>query len=402
MMTFNSIQRVFTAIVMSMLAIGLTGCEESIEVRYGKNSSDSVNGTGILREMFNKAGFTTRTRYSLRPELNRNSDVLIWFPNDLDPPTQKQIQWFDNWLTSKSGRTLIYVGRDFDCEPLYWAEVQKRGLSANPAKVAGHLQVSTSRVAREISTMTLPMNSSWFSKTTLATQGLVGKLGGPWSASVNSAQHEIHANTTLAGSTWSTGKPLLTVQTGPKNKPTTEDFVFEETVTATTNWNAGGWNNNTSNNQSQRIIINNGSFLLNYALVNKEHRVIADHLIKHLAGATNVTFIESNQGGPPVHDTDNYSEHPNAWQLFKIQPLGTILFHLALIGIVFCFVRWPIFGRTRQEPSLSSFDVALHLKALASLLRISKDTGEAQRRVAQYHAMQRELSKRGIVKSNTQ
>ncbi len=77
------------------------------------------------------AGYRTSTRRILGPELQRTAEVIVWFPDDWAPPSPKHQQWFDNWLQSSGGRTLLIVGRDFEAQELYWSEVNARGLSNN-------------------------------------------------------------------------------------------------------------------------------------------------------------------------------------------------------------------------------------------------------------------------------
>jgi hypothetical protein len=63
--------------------------------------------------------------------------------------------------------------------------------------------------------------------------------------------------------------------------------------------------------------------------------------------------------------------------------------HLAVVGIILCFSRFPIFGRARDlEPSGVS-DFGRHVQALGELLQRSGDTAHAAARLSHYQQLTR-------------
>ena len=69
--------------------------------------------------------------------------------------------------------------------------------------------------------------------------------------------------------------------------------------------------------ESQLIVVANGSFLLNLPLVNHEHRKLAGKLIDAVGppGQT-VVFLESFAGGPPISD-DPSGGMPTGAEIFN-------------------------------------------------------------------------------------
>ena len=114
---------------------------------------------------------------------------------------------------------------------------------------------------------------------------------------------------------------------------------------------------------SQLIIVANGSFLLNLQLVNHEHRKLAASLVREIGPEQHVVFLES-EGDPTVSDKDPEARMPTSTQFLEVAPFDGILLHLALVGISFCFCRWPIFGRPRQEPGVALSDFGEHVSSL--------------------------------------
>ena len=137
-------------------------------------------------------------------------------------------------------------------------------------------------------------------------------------------------------------------------------------------------------NESQLIVVVNGSFLLNAMLVNHEHRKLAGKLIDCIgAPKKHVVFLESGPGGPPIFDRDPAGSSMGL-AIFHVWPTNWILMHLAAVGILFCFARWPIFGRPREPEREAVADFGKHIDALAELLARSRDRSHALARLLHY------------------
>jgi len=128
----------------------------------------------------------------------------------------------------------------------------------------------------------------------------------------------------------------------------------------------------------------NGSFLLNLPLVNHEHRKLAAKLIGEVPPGKNVVFSESGPGSPPIRDKDPVDAMPTGWEMFNIWPTNWILLHLAIVGVIFCFSRWPIFGLPKEGPAASNSDFGRHIDALGDLLKRSHDRSYAMSRILNY------------------
>ena len=119
-------------IALAAGAMILSGCGTNrLNSTYGQRGgagTGSVNGTAVLGEMFEKAGHDVQSRTSLSPSLSA-ADVIVWAPDDFHPPPPKVQAWFNKWL-ARNGKTLIYIGRDFDAAPclLYTSPSPRDGL----------------------------------------------------------------------------------------------------------------------------------------------------------------------------------------------------------------------------------------------------------------------------------
>jgi hypothetical protein len=255
------------------------------------------------------------------------------------------IEWFDGWLSARRGRTLVYVGRDFDASALYWRKMAPLAPVGERARYEA--RAAASGVRTQISARLTPerRKCDWFELTDV-TPRQIHELSGPWSRDVDAAKAEIEINTALVPTRGA--RPLLASLDDPIVS------VRQES----------GWP------ESKLILVANGSFLLNLPLVNHENRKLAARLIAAVGTSGRTVFMESEQGGPPV---DPPEEDGSLWSMFGAWPLNAILLHLAALGIIFCFARWPIFGRPRTGPTEPLADFGKHVTALGELLRRSKD-----------------------------
>jgi len=337
------------------------GCAQSgIETEYGRQrgwgQDASVNGTDIFAGMFEAAGHEVDSRRVLLTQAMQSVETIVWFPNDFQAPSQDVCDWFEEWLASGPRRTLIYVGRSFDAAPQYWRKMAPRApaefqeeyrANETQATVRARVQAEEDRDEEELT-------CDWF-RIEPAKSRDVHKPGGPWSAGVDAAHCEIELGNKLL--------PSLKIE----QELTADNDVLVATARES-HWDDG-----------QIIFVANGSFLLNLPLVNAEHRKLAGRLVR-AAAPGRVIFIESGPGGPAV---DPPQADNSMWKVFGAWPLNGVLLHLAVLGLIFCFARWPIFGRPRVPAEAYASDFAKHVEAMGELLRRTKDRAYAEGKLAE-------------------
>jgi hypothetical protein len=93
-----------------------------------------------------------------------------------------------------------------------------------------------------------------------------------------------------------------------------------------------------------------------------------------------VVLLESDHGGPPV---DPPATDSSLWRALGAWPLNVILLHFAVLGVIFCFARWPIFGRPQMPPSYPLLDFGKHVEAVGRLLARTRDRDYAHGKLSQ-------------------
>jgi hypothetical protein len=352
--------------------------------RRGTGSEASVNGTSVLAEMFKSAGHRVTTVDELSPKLKKY-DIILWTPDDFEPPTAEQREFLEEWLAGGEGRTLIYVGRDYDAAPAYWKKVQPLVPPNAADDVQRELAQAQAKYDTERVKMPKQQYARWFTTHREGKRHVVQKLQGPWAKGIDAKQTDIEVEGGLQ-------IPRAKDLAGTSELPLPDDF---ETLLKSSADDLAWRVTDSAYGDGQVIVVSNGSFLLNYPLVNHENRKLAARMIDECGAAGQVAFVESGPGGPDVSDKEAGAE-AGGLELLKVWPLNAILLHLTILGIVLCIARSVIFGRPRELPGETRSDFGKHVSALGQLLARTKDRGYALARVKHY----REQAQRGSGKSH--
>jgi hypothetical protein len=392
------------------LLLLLAGCgRDKLEWQYGQRqglgASKSVNGTAVLGSMFQKEGHHVYSWDALSPQLSNKADCIVWFPDDFAPPSLEVRTWLEQWLDGRPDRTLIYVGRGYDAEIDYWQRMLLNAPAEQKPLIQDRLASAKSRfhAFRNLSFSPLvktdpliPQNNTrskarppvkkprvvpspfftsinlspddWFvfteRKKPLQVRTLDDRY--PWCRGIDASKLDIELTESMIVPRAKSVRPLL--------KSGVNTIVAREEI-----------------GQGQLLVVANGSFLLNMPLVNHEHRKLAAKLIDQIGpqGQT-VVFLESDIGGPTIRNDDPKATESSGMAVFNMWPTNWILLQLAAIGVLYCFVRWPIFGLPKSDNPGHEADFARHIDALADLLEKSQDRAFAKKKIEAFKNEQTE------------
>jgi hypothetical protein len=352
--------------------------------RRGREAVPSVNGTAVLGELFRQQGHRVTTFGRLSPRLE-DFDVIVWTPNDFEPPTREQREFLEDWLAAGTDRTVIYIGRDYDAAVDYWDRMAPLAPAAQADEALRRR--AEARAAHDAARSAMPTKeyARWFTARRDEKPLRSGPLSGPWAEGLDADKADLRLDGRLAipteGDRGATDPDLLDdyeTLLAIDGQPLVYRITDDEDL-----------------GDGQIIVIANGSPVLNYPLVNHEHRKIAYRLVEECGAEGRVVFIESGPGGPPVLDKEPRAGAPPWWQQW---PFSAILPHLALLAIVLCLARSPIFGRPRELPAEPASDFGKHVAALGQLLARTQDRNYAQARLAHYRQIAERKSGRSHLK----
>ncbi len=372
------------------LTVGLSGCRDSsaVQTAYGHRRGEagkSVNGTRVLSDMFDAAGFRVYTWKYLSSRLD-GFDAILWAPDDFELPTQEVRDYFDKWLASADPKTLVYIGRDYDAAVAYWDDIwasapadQRLEIWRRRARAAG--QHATQR-------LNLPKDPDaaceWFTVLRDEPPRVARELSGPWADGIDAARTDIRVQGLLQPPSEAELKKLLNVQADDYAEiayfrtPTFEVLLSDGDRPLVTRVTKPGWGN------SQILVVANGSFLLNMPLVNHEHRKLAGRLVEACRPGKKVAFLETSAGGPTVSDTGEQAPPADAMRRRVV-----LAAHWFVLGLVYCFAVFPIFGRPKPLSNESTSEFSQHVDALGELLEETRDVAFAHNQLAHYMPVSR-------------
>jgi len=343
---------------MTLLAFCVSGCASGPDDTYGTSRGTSLNGTAVVASMLRHRGHQVRAAIRLTDELALSVGGIVRFAPYPGPPDRDEAAWYRNWLAGDPDRWLIYVVRDFDTAGEYWKSVRDGlGPSVDPARQA-EADLERDRASGWVSRLpakakTAADPADWFAVDTAWTPPRAcTKLSGPWSEGTDAAAAGLTVHEPIK---LSRGQVLL----AGDGKP----LVLEKMV-------AG---------QERLLLIANGSFLLNEAVVNPARRPLAQLVIDWAdRGEDQVAFVEGSfvLGGDGM---------PTLWDLLRrIRPLRWVAAQAGLAALLAALARAPRLGRPRPDPPSGADRPVEHAVALGALLARAHAAQQAHRLLDRY------------------
>lgn len=430
--------------LLLVLALGAilatTGCRQEVQTSYvpPPTYDKSLNGISVFNDMITRRGHALRTGTTTN-SYAKNGDVLIWFARQTGCPTNETVRKIESWLEAKPGRTFVYVGRAFESTVDYWSVVEDMApTDADRQKIATRKSEANRRqqgflakprigqkdengendgadidgVDMDDSNATTPEIKE--SETDQKTKGLPES----WAVLLDSDDSRIGSNTkcdwfvtslrersyrvtAVSGdANWTDG-----IDAGNLQLTCFEDWEFADDIepllivdgeTVETKGDPQPVNGQTfvgrkKIGRSQAIFVSNAGFLLNYPLVNHDHRKLAGRLIDDLGEPKKRVFAYIGFSELDIEKTSEVSdESPHVLlTLLHIWPLSIILCHVIVLCAAFCFYKWPIFGRPKRSREIQVADFSKHIDAYAAMLAEAKDDDYAIRQITEAYDRQR-------------
>lgn len=363
-------------LLVALLSLPIVGCgnQSELDTTYGRSRGAhrlSLNGTAVLAEMFEQQGMTISSWRRLSPKLEKE-DVLIWMPDSYEVPSQTEIDFLEEWLENEPGRTLVYVGREYDAALDYWREILPMAGGEQRLRVRREIAKLEAKQFAELQERPADATCDWFTLSRQLPPQEIRSLSGPWSreAGVSDADLHVFSKLTLpkvdrddeadGWTYWDESRVLLS----------SNDRVLAGQISRPT-WSG-----------SRIIIVQNGAWLLNLPLVDARHRALASQLVEACQPAQRVCFLESDHHGLRVAESDN--QLPLLLRMFTVPPMDMVALHATFLGILYCFAIMPIFGRPRRLPDEATSDFGKHVAAVGDLLERGQDTAYAHNQIKHY------------------
>ncbi|QDV34199.1 DUF4350 domain-containing protein [Tautonia plasticadhaerens] len=343
--------RGMTSVALAVVA-SLSGCGGTeIDTTYGLTRGESVNGTGVFAELLRHRGHEVRTARRLNDELGDWAETLVRFAPYSGPIEREEAEWYLDWQLSRPGRRLIYVCRDGGAEAEYWsaalASLPADAPQAQRERIEARLADAGGWGSQPAPPGTEPADpETWFGlDTTGGMTPACSSLEGPWAEGVDPASAAIPVNRAL-DSVGEAEAPLLVGD----GRILAMDWTWE--------MEAGG------DDRSAVLVLANGAFLLNAAMVPPGRRPLAVRAAGWAGEEPrNVAFVEGS------FLLGEETPMPTPWDVIRqIPALGVVAGHFLALALAAALSRAVILGRPRPAPSSGADRPRAHAEALGDLM----------------------------------
>jgi hypothetical protein len=334
-----------------LVAWAFSGCSRTIPVSesYGTSRDPaarrSLNGTSVLAGMARQRGMRAVVSSRVTPRIEKY-DAVVWFGQPgvfPDPEVRSRI---DIWLGKDPGRLLVFVGWDHDAAASYWDEVASRsaGASALPAlrKRAGAMARSD---APESGLEDDP--ACWWFRIEYGPRTRISSVKDSRRSAIDTSTGQVEL-----------GRCRLVPRRGRA-----QTFLSSGDPDAPVAF----WANDSAVAGRQVLVISNGSFLLNGALLDSGARQLAGRVLDELAPeageSPEILWLTSG----PVGWSDQIWENETAWSWINQPPLNFVVPHFIVLGVCFLFALLPVLGRRRKLEADLQPGFARHLEAVGQL-----------------------------------
>ncbi len=360
----NASSRRWGVAALLLVACG-AGCDRDPDVRYGTVGGESLNGVSAFVQLLRDAGHETATRRWLSERMVGMHDVAVVFGHGFGRPDDTARELLGRFLAADGAQTLIFVIRDGDAAVDYWRTVATHaGLPEAKARQARRREREALAELRADLGVTFPARDEAVDE---AADDDELPLGYGLAARAAAVPPPIEVDIGAAA-----GRPAVTARWELHRR-------LEPPRGTSPVWTHAGEPLLVESRGDDRImLLASATPLLNGGLVDPGNRRLARELVGLLPTAARVVVVGSAEVLPQRDEKPGAS----AWRMLAVQPHPWIAAQALLAIGLFCWWRFPIFGRPRRESAGRPQDFGHHVEALGSLLRRSGDEGFARRRLA--------------------
>jgi hypothetical protein len=369
-----------------------------VEDSFGNYSdSESIHGFGVLAQLLRQQGHQVARTKMLTRQIERY-DLLIWTHLGPQLPSNEALDILDEWMAK--GGSVVFIGHDYSAQLDYWRQVyaESQGADRELARWAyrhAQLETLTDRVVD-------PLAEIWPSS---RQRGYAPDTSNQWMNAAGDSQPKTgYWEPVVDGSPWQqiVPKDLATLDIGGEGRspltvrtwltPQGNDARVLATVRVKgeaipSMWREK-WGARTGRSARDLWVISHPMFLGNFGILQPENAVIRDAFLTEISDKNRVLFVDTGPGPVLLSTTpDDRIDQPWAWMTKGPFPIFAL--HAVVLAVVFCFARFPVFGRPRRIEFEPRNDFGQHVAEVGRLLRARQLEAFAREKLEHYYQIAR-------------
>lgn len=360
----------------------------------GASNNESVHGFGILAQWLRRNGHQVTRTGILTNQVDRY-DVVIWTHKGPQLPNDEAVERLEQWMAG--GGTVVFIGHDYDTTLDYWRCVYQESRGAD------RLLARWAYLQEKVKSLTHADVGAFpeFTDSTSRTDYFPGTEN-RWMSVAGDNQPK-------AGYWQSIGSNSSWEQAGPAPDPTAVELGSDiSPPIVVRSWFA-------SKSKDARVlakvqhegvsipvmyreqlpqragraardlwVISHPVFLVNFGILRPENVPLREAFFDALPPQSRVLFLETGPGDVQLSTTPN-ERIDQSWAWMTKGPFPIFVLHTVLLAMVYCFARFPVFGRPRKIQFAPRNDFGQHLAEVGRLLRVRKLETYAREKIAHYY-----------------
>lgn len=390
-----------------------------LDRRYGKSTGASINGTRVFFDLLAERGHVVKRVGSFRQRFLDDANVVVWFERDPDGVPWTTAEEAAEWLGARSDRQIVYVANDFDSDLQLWDDLAEHFRTTQETERAERSRTLRDEVATHVAEYASARSSESWAPYPFAA---VGRAETPTLAAPLDAETPLAAALPGAARVYLSRHPSA-IEPAPSHEsdarvdePSDEpaedgdapapapespgakslralreritpqaDAVWlgsaERPLVLARRFPAG------DGGTSEIVLVHNGSFLLNYALLGASHRTLATRLADRLGEERRIAFYEPSQSSRSARAWF-WGDRPPAGlsplDLLFRPPLGWVFLHFLIAALLYLASQAPIFGRPRGDTEDPGAPFTQHVRAYGKLLERTGDRRYVEHLLAEH------------------
>ncbi|MBL8889093.1 MAG: hypothetical protein JNL67_03885 [Planctomycetaceae bacterium] len=365
---------------------------------YGlANDNESIHGFGALAQLLRQRGHQVARTKMLTRQIDRY-DLLIWTHLGPNLPDDAALDLLDAWMDG--GNTVVFVGCDYDASQAYWRSVyqESQGPNREIARWAYRNEQLKSLRERELTPF-----DELLSKT--RNRGYRGNAANQWLIAAGDGQpktgywqpvdpngpwQQVGPPPAKTFDLGSTGPAPVTVRNWLK--PKSNDARVLATIEhrgeqIPTLWRET-WSSRAGREGRDLWVISHPIFLCNFGIFQPENAKLRDHFLEEITYQKRVLFLET--GPQPVLLSSVPDDRiDQSWAWMTKGPFPIFVLHAVILAVVFCFARFPVFGRARRIEFEPRNDFGQHVAEVGRMLRLRQLESFARQKLEHYYQVVR-------------
>ena len=348
---------------LMMSCLMSSGCTPTLETRYAASRGASINGINCFLTLLRQSGRKVTVLPGLMEGMEWEYQTVIVFQSEFDELSEKSRRDLQRLISTGLIRTFIIIVRDSDAALDYWRQMQDRS-DLSPSAIADVSQLYEMFRADFLSQAKIefpPGPGKWFG---------LKRIDRTADTPVKTIEQHCDEGLLTVQSRWPLNRRLEPGDSAVVVWRSGDDplFTVEETTMA------------------RVMVLGSATPLLNGGLVDPGNRRLAVEFLRWIPEGDRVAVAVSSQ---LFDEQESNAKSPQIWNFVKVHPNGFVFGQGIFALLMFCWWKFPIFGRPRRIVSHETARFGRHVDAFGKLLRKTRDVTFAKQRIRDWNRVQK-------------